>query len=34
MLDPTDKPVISMLKAGEAVLGRDKRCRHYLRDYR
>mgnify|MGYP001034947795 CR=1 FL=1 len=34
MLNPLDKQVMSVLKAGEAVLGMDKRCRHYLRDYR
>jgi len=34
MLNPLDKQVMSMLKAGEAVLGMDKRCRRYLRDYR
>ncbi len=34
MLNPQAKQVMSMLKAGEAVLGMDKRCRHYLRDYR
>jgi 5-methyltetrahydrofolate--homocysteine methyltransferase len=34
MLNPEDKEVMSMLKAGEAVMGVDKHCRSYLRDYR
>lgn len=33
MLNPSSE-VMSMLKAGQAVLGMDKRFRHYLRDYR
>ena len=34
ILDPLDKKLMSMIKAGEAVLGKDNYCRNYLKAYR
>lgn len=34
ILDPLDRPLMSLLRAAEAVLGRDPYCGRYLRAYR
>jgi 5-methyltetrahydrofolate--homocysteine methyltransferase len=34
ILDPSDQKLLSVLRAAEALLGRDQYCKRYLKAYR